>query len=288
MFGACCASGGLAMSGCGATKPGAGERPGQNASDQAAKPPAPPVQFLYRSDRERLREQQELAARGGVRGASGTSAAGGSSGDGARGVSGTRGVSPEIAALFDLPGGARADAPDAAPEDGEAMTGGRVRSGDRAVVGATFDGATAASLMQFDLSTIRDRVGEDVKYTLQVARYGHTDRSQPTPEELAGFRETAEKAVLELRQDGDEAYFYHGPFGSSVTIGLFTEADYVTQVRDERGGLTNLPKPYESAALSALRAKYPHNLVNGTTLQTRRKGSEEMVTQGSFLVAVPR
>jgi hypothetical protein len=156
------------------------------------------------------------------------------------------------------------------------------------MVGASFDGATAATLMQFDLSTVHDRVGEEIKYTLQVARYGHTDRSQPTPEELAGFREAAEQAVLELRREGDEAFFYHGPFGSSVTIGLFSEADYLTQIRDPSGGLTNLPRPYESASLASLRAKYPHNLVNGATLQSRRKGTDEMVTQGSFLVGVPR
>jgi hypothetical protein len=279
------AAGGCAGPNAGADGATDAQRDEQQAQQQA-KQPTPPVQFLYRRDRERLREQKELAGQIGTRGASDTS--GGASG-GASG--GPRSISPEIAALFDLTGAGRGDAEGVGANSdapGIAGSGARVLSGDRAVVGATFDGATAATLMQFDLSTVRGRVGDDVKYTLQVARYGHADRSQPTPEELAGFREAAEQAVLELRREGDEAYFYHGPFGSSVTVGLFTEADYVTQIRDERGGITNLPKPYESATLSALRAKYPHNLVNGKTLQVRRKGSEEMVTQGSFLVGVPR
>jgi hypothetical protein len=287
MFGAviaCCVAG---LGACAGTKDGNEGGKSQSPVEGKERAATPPVQFLYRRDRERLREQQELAGRMGTgsdveAGASERPRAGGAGAGGGDGK-----MSPEIAALFDLSGATRAS------EDGDAgtkprLSGAIVLSGDRAVVGATFDGATAATLMQFDLSTVRDRVSDDIKYTLQVARYGHTDRSQPTPQELVGFREAAEKAVLELRQAGEEAFFFHGPFGSTVTIGLFSEADYVTQVRDANGTITNLPKPYESAALAALRAKYPHNLVNGATLQTRRKGSEEMVTQGSFLVGVPR
>jgi hypothetical protein len=286
MFGAMLLWCAMGLGACAGTQDGNEGGKTQAPAEGKERAAAPPVQFLYRRDRERLREQQELAGRMGTGSDAQTGGAGARTGTGTGAGGGDGKMSPEIAALFDLSGATRTGEGDASAKS--RLSGANVLSGDRAVVGATFDGATAATLMQFDLSTVRDRVSDDIKYTLQVARYGHTDRAQPTPEELVGFREAAEKAVLELRQAGDEAFFYHGPFGSTVTIGLFSEADYVTQVRDANGTITNLPKPYESATLAALRAKYPHNLVNGATLQTRRKGSEEMVTQGSFLVGVPR
>jgi hypothetical protein len=53
-------------------------------------------------------------------------------------------MSPEIAALFDLSGATRTGEGDASAKS--RLSGANVLSGDRAVVGATFDGATAATL----------------------------------------------------------------------------------------------------------------------------------------------
>ena len=84
-------------------------------------------------------------------------------------------------------------------------------------------------------------------YSLQVAVYD--DAYGPD------FRKAAEKAASALRSDGDEAYYYHGPHRSMVTIGLFTDSDFI-----QRG-----PVQGYGPRILELQEKYPYNLANGLT-----------------------
>ncbi|MFK7883516.1 MAG: hypothetical protein AB8F26_04945 [Phycisphaerales bacterium] len=133
---------------------------------------------------------------------------------------------------------------------------------------------------EFDLRTVKARVGERAVYTLQVAVYGRSDLEKATPEDLKVFRAQAEQAVIEMRADGHDAFFYHGPNSSSVTIGVFDE--------DDHDG-TTVP-PVESVRLRVLRKEFPNNLLNGEglmeTVRTERGPVKRL--QASRLVAIPQ
>ena len=104
-------------------------------------------------------------------------------------------------------------------------------------------------------------------YSLQIAVYDDTYGSD--------FRKAAEKAAATLRADGDEAYFYHGPHRSMVTIGLFTRDDLVQQ------------GPYQTYGprVEEVQKKYPYNLANGLT-QIEKVNGQSIGEQPSFLVRV--
>jgi hypothetical protein len=129
---------------------------------------------------------------------------------------------------------------------------------------------------EYDLGTVRSRLGKWARYTLQVAVYERSDGRDPTPEELAEIRRAAEQAAARLRADGDEAYFYHSARRSMVTVGVFAEKDIRTG-----------PMSGESPALQALRAKYPYNLVNGATIKVKTRANPQGAIQSSFVVAIP-
>ncbi len=148
--------------------------------------------------------------------------------------------------------------------------------------------ADAGSLPEFDLSTLHQREGAAAKWTLQVAYYGHPDRSTPTEKELPQFRAAAEKAVLEFRRQGEESFYYHGPRGSTVTIGVFSDADQVNTYKDPiTGKVTQLPTTRESMRLVETRRAHPLNLVNGAPFLVKQKGESQAHEQESFLVRVP-
>lgn len=130
-----------------------------------------------------------------------------------------------------------------------------------------------------DLRTVRARLGDSARYTLQIGAYGRGDLQRPTQEELALFRREAERAAAQLRGGGEDAYFYHGPNRSSVTIGVFGEDDL---------DATTTP-PIESPRLRDLRKRYPNNLLNGEgimeTVQTERGPHKRL--QATRLVAIP-
>jgi len=141
--------------------------------------------------------------------------------------------------------------------------------------------ADAGSLPAYDLALVRRMYGKDAVYTLQVAIYCREDRGVPSPDELAEMRAKAEEAVLLLRKDGSEAFYYHGPRSSTVTVGVFGETDYIVQVPGENGQMVTLPRPLESPRLATAREKHPHNLMNGAGLKTRGG------LQPSFLIRIP-
>lgn len=98
---------------------------------------------------------------------------------------------------------------------------------------------------------LRQHVGS---YTLQIGFYD----SDFGPD----FRKAAEKAAKALRDDGDEAFFYHGPNRSLVTVGIFTDDDFIFV-----GGVQDYgPRILE------IQKKYPYNLGNGVTLIEKRNG----------------
>lgn len=150
--------------------------------------------------------------------------------------------------------------------------------------------ASGGTLPDYDLSTLIQRLGRGrgALWTLQVAYYGHPDRATPTDKELAQFRDAAEKAVIELRAQGEEAFYYHSPRGSSVTVGVFDDSDQVTAVKDPvTGKMKQLPRPRESMRLLEARRMHPLNLVNGAPILVKNKGANESREQESFLVRVP-
>lgn len=138
-------------------------------------------------------------------------------------------------------------------------------------------------LPDFDLALVKDAQADAI-YTLQVGIYRNMDGRDASPQELAEFRDAAERAVVALRAQGQEAYYYHGPRSSTVTVGLFTDEDYITAVRDELGQMQKLPRPRFSARVREAMEANPSNLVNG---QGVKDGKRDRV-QPSFLIRVPR
>lgn len=132
----------------------------------------------------------------------------------------------------------------------------------------------------FNLDRAKAAFGPDALYTLQVGIYGRADGQTPTPEELDLFRETAERAVRELRAEGELAFYHHGRTRSTVTVGVFGPDDHDPSVRPA----------IESARLEQTRERHPFNLLNGQGIRERVRGSDGAAResmQKSFLVAIP-
>ncbi len=144
-------------------------------------------------------------------------------------------------------------------------------------------GATTGTMPDYDLTTVKARRGtRQPLYTLQIAVYGRPDNSAPTKEDLVQFRKSAEEAVLQLRRDGEQAYYYHGPNRSVVTIGVFTEQD---------AGFTGRARG-EGPALIIAKQKFPNNLLNGEAVREKVQGrpggsASDFQLQKSRLVEVP-
>lgn len=121
---------------------------------------------------------------------------------------------------------------------------------------------------EYNLTRAREQHGKGALVTLQVGVYERTDLGATSAQDLAEIRAAAEQAAAQLRREGEEAYYYHGPRRSMVTIGAFPEED-VTQKR--------------SPAAAALRKRHPYNLLNG---QGYKSGSSGQVRASEF-VRVP-
>lgn len=131
----------------------------------------------------------------------------------------------------------------------------------------------SGSISQYDLRSIGAGKPAKMKFfSLEVAVYGHEDRRKPTAEEAKSFRTAAEDAVKTLRDQGHEAYFFHGANSSSVTVGVFTEADYDKYAR-------------EGIAIAKARQLFPHVLLNGAALRDKNQGGKLAPCQ---VVNVPR
>ncbi len=116
-----------------------------------------------------------------------------------------------------------------------------------------------------NLAFAREMYGQSAEFTLQIAVY-----ESPRADEA---RRAAEAAARQLREDGEEAFYYHGPSWSSVTLGLFGAGDY-----DEGRGVVLNP------AILELQKRHPQNLMNGAyPIKDKNTGRP----QKSLLVHVP-
>lgn len=125
--------------------------------------------------------------------------------------------------------------------------------------------ALAVSQSQMDLKRYRDQG----LWSLQIAVYDDQAGSN--------YKRLAEEAATNLRKDGDMAFFYHGPFRSMVTVGLYSYDQAWTQ-------RLNVGDTY-SPAIRKLQKKYPYNLYNGRTV-IEKVGGKKVREQPSFLVQV--
>jgi hypothetical protein len=105
-------------------------------------------------------------------------------------------------------------------------------------------------------------------YSLQVAHF-----DDPTNEALR--KKQAEAYTKELRSKGAEAYFYHGPTMSVVTVGSFKDAvmrvGSVTRRADGSRRL-NVPSPATrySPEVEKMQAKYPYHMHNGRPIYYKK------------------
>lgn len=141
------------------------------------------------------------------------------------------------------------------------------------------------SIPEFDLRNAKQINGDWVLYTLQIGVYSREDNVEPSSNDRAEFRKAAEQAVLQLRREGEQAFYFHGPRRSMVTVGLFGKDDFDPQAPG-----------VESPVLKTLRQRYPYNLNNGmgirhtlkvTDPRTGKQGKKEKLEQ-SALVNVPK
>lgn len=177
----------------------------------------------------------------------------------------------------------------------------------RAYLAPPPDEALRGSIAEYDLRNVRQSAAvralgaggaggagkAKTLYTLQVGVYGNADGSAPKPDDLKEARAAAEKAAVQLRREGEMAFYYHAATLSSVTVGLFRAEEL--ESKDPRA----IPgQTVDTPELAMLRKLHPYNLLNGQGIVVRGAGpgaagkarGEEKTKnlQQSFLVEVPR
>lgn len=146
-----------------------------------------------------------------------------------------------------------------------------------AMLAPPFNTPDPGTLPQYNLAQARALFGDNALYTLQVGVYGRDDINQPKEADLAEARRAAEQAALRLRQEGEMAFYHHGPRRSMVTIGVFDTSDFDPSA-----------PTFKSLRLREAMKRHPHNLYNGAGIRERRKGETEGRLQPSMLVAIPK
>lgn len=139
------------------------------------------------------------------------------------------------------------------------------------------EGGQVGSRPEFNLLRARDQFGKGVHVTLQVGIYGRDDLDRPSEKDLAEARQQAEAAAVQLRREGELAFYYHGPRRSTVTVGVFSEED----LGDAQKGVPRSPE------LDKLKRKFPYNLYNGAGIRERVPGLTEPRLQESQTVRIP-
>lgn len=131
------------------------------------------------------------------------------------------------------------------------------------------------SIPEYNLVQAKLLYGKRAVQTLQVGVYGREDIERPTEKDLKECRAAAEQAVIKLRQEGEQAFYYHGPRRSMVTVGVFDLTDFDPRVPS-----------YKSSRLRETQKRFPHNLYNGQAIRVRAPGQPARI-QPSNLVAIP-
>jgi hypothetical protein len=116
---------------------------------------------------------------------------------------------------------------------------------------------------ELNLLSAKRLAGDRALYTLQVAVFESPQRDKA--------KRAAEQFAVQLRQQGDMAFYYHGPTRSMVTIGIFGEEAYNTQSQQV------------SLQVQSLQRRFPYNLMNGTDKIQEGTGTP----QPSMLVQIP-
>ena len=126
-------------------------------------------------------------------------------------------------------------------------------------------------------------------WSLQVAVFYNTDTMQQR-------RQAAVDYCSELRKQGHEAYFYHGPSMSSVLLGAFPP-NAMRAVQQEKRDLYGQTQRTSvnviaNARLRALQNEFPHNLenlhiVNDIQLNPET-GQEDRLPRPSIVVKLPK
>ncbi len=137
----------------------------------------------------------------------------------------------------------------------------------------------SGSKPEWDLRNVKEMMGDWVIYSLQIGAYGVIDR-RPSASELEEFRDAAEQAVYQLRREGEQAFYYHGPTMSMVLIGAWGDRDF------EPSTSPMLPPRYEAPAIREAKRKFPYNLFNGQAIRDKGPSGQERL-QPSHLVGVP-
>lgn len=119
---------------------------------------------------------------------------------------------------------------------------------------------------------LRNVTGEEAVYTLQVAVF-----KPPYPD----YRQSAEDLARQYRQAGHQAYYYHGPSMSLVTVGVFTHAAARVATEGPRRG----QPVYHKRIRTEFQGRFPHLLVNGEKVPVADGESSYSPT---FLVRIPK
>ncbi len=127
----------------------------------------------------------------------------------------------------------------------------------------------------------------DGYWSLHVAVFYNT-------ETMSGRRTAAEEYCKILREQGEEAYFHHGPSNSSVYIGAFPKSA-VQEVRSEDplSGQVSTTLRIVDPRLAKAKEKFPHSLHNGHEMyevirDPRTQAVQQRLPTPSFLVKTPR
>lgn len=143
------------------------------------------------------------------------------------------------------------------------------------------DARNLGSRPEYSLLKARDEFGARAQYSLQIAVYARDDlKRDPTEAELAESRKAAEDAAARLRQEGELAFYFHGPRRSMVTIGVWSDDDI-----GQRGS-AKVPGREENPELTQLKKRFPQNLYNGAGLKEKNKLGQDRI-QASQLVKIP-
>lgn len=133
--------------------------------------------------------------------------------------------------------------------------------------GQSFTSAKLIALGSASETSALDLRQHSGMYSLQIAYYDDAFGSK--------FRQAAEQAAQTLHADGNESFYYHGPHRSMITLGLFTNDDFVQK------GVHQVYGP----RIKALQEKFPYNLGNGRTI-VEKVNNQSLGAQPSFLVRV--
>ena len=119
-------------------------------------------------------------------------------------------------------------------------------------------------------------VGPQFVYTLQIGHYDERFGKN--------FRAAAEQAAAALRDEGLEAYYYHGPDRSSVTIGAYP-ASAVRGVTSPGGRVENR---IADSHILELQERFATYFVNGLEQRVRGPGGGGSTPVPTSLAEIPR